>query len=280
VHTGHVAGDGFGSPPGRDLGNYHAVARPFHSCPGRAVARYATLAQASPGTRRKVMDMLASSHRVLLTAAIVVGVATTGCASSRSAAPASAVSAPPPTTQSGAATTQSGAGIAAQLRQLVLRRPRRPASYRSVPAQMHPISLAQETSNDSPRAAAIERAAYLGGYQAGYTKPGVRLLITVALAYKSANALHRVDTDPGTLRIAAAQMNGRLVPAPPGAPGADRVLIEGALPFQGHLLPVAYYIWREGRFAYAIFVEGRRAALPEALQLAAAQDAQDGQHLL
>jgi len=125
--------------------------------------------------------------------------------------------------------------------------------------------------------AAIERATYLGGYQAGYTKPGIRLLLTAALAYKSAAAPHRVDTDPSTLRIAAAQLNGRLVPAPPEAPGADPVLIEGALPYRGHVLPVAYYIWREGRFVYAILIEGRRATLPEALQMAATQDAQDGQ---
>jgi hypothetical protein len=217
--------------------------------------------------------MLRSSPRLLLTAAIVAVLAATGCGSSRSAGPASSGSEPP-------TTTPSGAGVAAELRQLVLRRPRLPKSYRAVPAQMHPVSLVQETSNDSPRAAAIERATYLGGYQAGYTRPGVRLLITVALAYKSANAVHQVDTDPSTLRIAAAQMNGRLVPAPPGAPGADPVLIEGALPSHGHVLPVAYYIWREGRFAYAIFMEGRRATLPEALRLAAAQDAQDGQLLL
>jgi hypothetical protein len=105
----------------------------------------------------------------------------------------------------------------------------------------------------------------------------VRLLLTAALAYKSADAPHRVDTDPSTLRIAAAQLHGRLVQAPPGAPGADPVLIAGALPYRGHVLPVAYYIWREGRFVYAIFMEGRRATLADALQMAAAQDAQDGQ---
>jgi hypothetical protein len=142
---------------------------------------------------------------------------------------------------------------------------------------MHPISLAQETSNDSPRTAAIERATYLGGYQAGYTKPGVRLLLTIALAYRSAGAPHRVDTDPATLRTAAAQLNGHLVQPLPGAPGADPVLIKGALPYHRHRLPVAYYIWREGRFVYAIFMEGPRATLPEALRIAAAQAAQDGQ---
>jgi hypothetical protein len=142
---------------------------------------------------------------------------------------------------------------------------------------MHAISLAQETSNDSPRAAAIERATYLGGYQAGYTKPGVRLLLIAALAYKSASAPHRVDTDPATLRIAAKQLNGRLVPAPPGAPGADPVLIEGALPSRGQVLPLAYYIWRGGRFVYAILMVGRQAAPGEVLHLAAAQQAQRGQ---
>lgn len=140
---------------------------------------------------------------------------------------------------------------------------------------MHPISLAQETSNDSPRTAAIERATYLGGYQAGYAKPGVRLLLTIALAYKSADAPHRVDTDPATLRTAAAQVNGHLVQPPPGARGADPVLIEGALPYHRHLLPIAYYIWREGRFVYAIFMEGPGATLAEALRIAAAQAAQD-----
>ena len=213
--------------------------------------------------------MLRSSHRGLLTGALVGLLAATGCGSSQSAGPGSSVSESP--------TTSQPVGLAAQLRQLVLRRPSLPASYRAVPAQMHLISLAQETSNDSPRTAAIERATYLGGYQAGYTKPGIRLLLTAALAYKSAAAPHRVDTDPSTLRIAAAQLNGRLVPAPPGAPGADPVLIEGALPYRGHVLPVAYYIWREGRFVYAILMAGPRATLPEALQLAAAQDAQDGQ---
>jgi hypothetical protein len=145
---------------------------------------------------------------------------------------------------------------------------------------MHLISLAQEISNDSPRTAAIERATYIGGYQAGYTKPGVRLLLTAALVYTSADAPHRVDTDPDTLRIATAQFNGRAVPAPPGAPGADPVLIQGALPFHRHLLPVAYYFWREGRFVYAIFMEGRQATPRAALRLAAAQDAQDGRLLV
>jgi hypothetical protein len=212
--------------------------------------------------------MLRSSHRGLLTVALIGILVTTGCGSSQSA-PASFVSESPATSQP--------VGIAAQLRQRVLRRPSLPAAYRAVQAQMHLISLAQETSNDSPRTAAIERATYLGGYQAGYTKPGIRLLLTIALAYKSAGAPHRVDTDPRGLRIAAAHLNGRLVPAPPGAPGADPVLIEGALPYRGHVLPVAYYIWREGRFVYAIFMAGNRATLPEALQMAAAQDAQDGQ---
>ncbi|HEX5249794.1 MAG TPA: hypothetical protein VFW14_09030 [Gaiellales bacterium] len=213
--------------------------------------------------------MLRFSHRPLLTGAIIGILATTGCGSSQFAGPGSSVS--------GSPTTSHTADVATELRRLALRRPSLPASYRAVAAQMHPISLAQETSNDSPRTAAIERATYLGGYQAGYTKPGVRLLLTIALAYKSPGAPHQVDTDPRGLRIAAAQLNGRLVPAPPGAPGADPVLIEGALPYRGHVLPVAYYIWREGRFVYAIFMEGRRATLPEALQLAAAQDAQDGQ---
>jgi hypothetical protein len=214
--------------------------------------------------------MLGSSHRGLLTVAAIVSVlATTGCGSGQSAGPASSLSESPTPTQP--------VDVAAHLRQLVLRRPSLPASYRAVPAQTHLISLAQETSNDSPRSAAIEGATYLGGYQAGSTRPGVRLLLTAALAYKSAGAPHRVDTDPATLRIAAAQLNGRLVPAPPGAPGADPILIEGALPYHGHVLPVAYYIWREGRFVYAILMEGRRATLPAVIQMAAAQDAQDGQ---
>jgi hypothetical protein len=37
---------------------------------------------------------------------------------------------------------------------------------------------------------------------------------------------------------------------------------------------VVYFIWREGRFAYAILVEGRRATIRTALRLAAEQDAQ------
>jgi hypothetical protein len=157
----------------------------------------------------------------------------------------------------------------------VLQPPGLSGSYRPVPAQMHAISLAQETSNDSPRAAAIEHATYLGGYQAGYSGPGIRLLLTAALAYRSAVAVHRVDTDPATLRIAAAQVNGHLLAAPDGAPGTDPVLIRGSLPYNGRPLPLVYLVWREGRFAYAILIEGRRATIRTALRLAVEQDAQD-----
>lgn len=209
------------------------------------------------------------ARRLLLATAVLGAVAAAGCGSSQSAGTTT------PTESDAPPTAHAPENIAVRLRRLVLQPRSLPASYRPLRTQMHPISLAQETSNDSRRAASIERATYLGGYQAGYARPGIRFLFTAALAYTSAVAVHRVDTDPGTLQIAAAQVNGRLVAAPHGAPGADPVLIEGSLPYHGRSLPVVYFVWREGRFAYAIFIEGGRATLRTALRLAAEQDAQD-----
>lgn len=213
--------------------------------------------------------MLDSSRALLLTVVTVGVLAAAACGGGRSGAPAAAAGSVP------APATRSGVDAGAELPELVLRPPALPAGYRVAPAQAHLISLAQETSNDSRRAAAIERATYLGGYQAGYRGPGIRLLVTAALVYASAASVHRVDTDPATLRIAAAQMNGHLVHPPRGAPGADPVLIEGSLPFHGRPLPIAYYIWRRGKSAFAVFLEGRRATIAEAIRLANLQDAQD-----
>jgi hypothetical protein len=145
--------------------------------------------------------------------------------------------------------------------------------YARFPADTHPISITQETSNDSARAAAIEQATYLGGYQAAFHRPGVAVLLSTALAYTSASAVHQVDTDPQTIRISAAQLHGRRLPIPAGAPGLDPLLIQGALLLNGRRLPAEFYVWRRGTFAFAIFMVGRRADVRTVVSLARLQDA-------
>lgn len=145
--------------------------------------------------------------------------------------------------------------------------------YARFPTNTHAVSIAQETSNDSPRAAAIEQATYLGGYQAAFRRPGVAVLLSTALAYTSASAVHQVDTDPQTIRITAAELHGRRLPIPAGAPGVDPLLIQGTTRLNGRRLPAAFYVWRRGTFAFAIFMIGRRADVRAVVSLARLQDA-------
>lgn len=169
--------------------------------------------------------------------------------------------------------TPSPPAVRAALARLVLQPSDLGGGYAPDPANTHTISLAQETSNDSARAAAIEQATYLGGYQAGFRRPGVDMLLSTALAYTSANAVHEVDTDPDTIRITASELHGRELPVPAGAPGADPLLVQGTVPFNGRPHPADFYVWRRGSFAFAIFMIGRRADVRAVIRLAQLQDA-------
>jgi hypothetical protein len=159
------------------------------------------------------------------------------------------------------------------LTRLVLQVPDLGGGYARLPTDTHPISLAQETSNDSARATAIEQATYLGGYQTAFHRPGVDVLLSTALAYTSASAVHQVDTDPQTIRITAADLHGRRLPIPAGAPGVDPLLIQGTTLLNGRRLPADFYVWRRGTFAFAIFMIGRRADVRAVVSLAQLQDA-------
>jgi len=160
-----------------------------------------------------------------------------------------------------------------KLTRLVLQASDLGSAYARDPADTHAISLAQETSNDSPRAAAIEQATYLGGYQAAFRRPGVDVLLSTALAYTSVSAPHQVDTDPQTIRITAADLHGRQLPIPAGAPGADPLLIQGTIRIHGRRQPADFYLWGRGSFAFAIFMVGRRAGPRAVVRLAQLQDA-------
>ncbi len=132
-----------------------------------------------------------------------------------------------------------------------------------------PITLAHELRHESAAARAADRRAYVAGYSAGFARPARIGIVSEAMLYRDAAAARIVIDDPTATARITRRLHAQAVTAPPGAPGAPRLVLAGTLAG----LPAYAYGWQRGAALELVAVFGRHATLSRLVALARTQDA-------
>jgi hypothetical protein len=132
-----------------------------------------------------------------------------------------------------------------------------------------PRTLTDGGSGDSPPIRRRLREVWVGGYQTGFNGRSVPWGIVSTVDVFRGSSLTDIERAWRTDALRAT--GGRMLLAPPRAPGSFRLLIRGRVTIGSQPAQIDLYMWQTGRAIASVDVTGRPGSFPASLILTLAR---------